>query len=84
MHVIDFPGPNLRDVPKCLRMLADRIEHGEEAELEHAIIVGQAVSKSIKFYSYGDSYTYAQELGLLHLAQAILTDMCLKGDDDEE
>jgi len=82
--MIVIGGPYLRDVPNCLRLLADRIEHGEEPEMEHILVVGQTLTTGMRIYSYGGDHAYPYDIGLLHLAQTMLTDMCMQGANTDE
>ena len=71
LNVVDFTGGNLRDIPKCLRTIADEIENNQYGNVTAMAIVMEA---SDDFVSLGlGTADQLRCVGLLHMGIAALT-----------
>lgn len=65
MKIVEINRPNLKDVPKSMRMLAELIESGKEPNSTHAIVVSIDENHDIHIYEYGASNTIEHAIGVL-------------------
>lgn len=54
LKVVDFPNPNLADIPAMLRRLADQIEAGDWDEVETAFLLMPREGKFPKLFGWGN------------------------------
>lgn len=76
LKVVPFKySASLRDIPGCLRKLADEIEAraGEENELLTLVYVKYTEDGSVQLGAFGDNPSKAEVVGLLTLAAGKLT-----------
>jgi hypothetical protein len=71
LTVLDFTGGNLRDLPKCLRNIADAIENGEHGEAKAMALVLETTD-GFETFGIGDA-DQLRCLGLLHMGIATLS-----------
>ena len=71
MKVVEFPGKNWRDIPKCLRQLADEIEGGSHGEVKSFAAVMEGDGE-IALIGYGEADP-PRSLGLFVIGQSIIT-----------
>jgi len=73
MKVIEYPGQNLRDIPQGLRLLAGRLESGEEETAIVATVVATTPTGEVNIYTYGDIAGLDATVGQLMRGVAWLT-----------
>ena len=65
LKAIPIGVPNLRDVTRMLRRLADQIDAGEKPAIDMAVLVGRQVDGSTVTYGWGDVPNVVTAVGLL-------------------
>ncbi len=81
--VHDLSSLNLTDVPRRLRALADELEQRGDAIRACAVVVDFA-ERPLKISSFGSHGDMLRTVGLLALAQAVLTDVMIECARDSE
>ena len=66
LEAVPIGVPNLRDVPRMLRKLADDIDAGRKPALDMAVLVGREDGGDIACYGWGDVPNAITAVGLLH------------------
>lgn len=72
-EVKTFPGPNLNDVPRVLRAIADRVEAGDYGPVAAAVLVVESADGSIRTFGAARA-DYYRAYALLSLGIAQLVD----------
>ena len=75
--VVNIPVPNLRDTPKMLRRMADRIESGELVVPRLMVVVHQDEDGKITNFGFGDETNLTELIGLLERSKFQLALDCL-------
>lgn len=71
MNIVEFPLPNLNDIPALLRRLADDIENGShDTPLSLAAVM--ETDTGINLFGFGAADSM-KSIGLFSIGQAILT-----------
>jgi len=71
LNVVNFTGSNLRDIPKCLRNIADEIEQNQYGDVTALALVMDADENFIAF-GLGEA-DQLRCIGMLHMGLAALT-----------
>ena len=70
LTVLDFTGGNLRNIPVCLRNIADAIENGEHGEAKAMALVLET-DDGFEAFGIGDA-DYLRCIGLFHMGISTL------------
>jgi hypothetical protein len=67
MKLVTLPAGSLTDIPKLLRILADKIESGDlDDATAVAIVVESDSTKQIDVFGFGPAVPYTYAIGMLY------------------